>query len=66
MTYCCHIISGIGVTLDLLGQKYPAVCACDMYALRVVNPSEEDYEVIKSFISIRREYIEKTKENKKC
>lgn len=46
-----------GITLDILGKSCPAVCACDMYAMRVVNPDETDYMMIKEFIYARKQHI---------
>lgn len=46
-----------GVTLAIRGKEYPSLCACDMYVMRVTNPSESDFEMIKRFIDARRQYI---------
>ena len=46
-----------GKTLEILGQTRSAVCACDMYAMRVNNPGEDDYSMIKKFISARKQHI---------
>ena len=46
-----------GVKLDILGKTYSALCACDMYVMRVTNPDEADFEMIKKFIAARRQYI---------
>jgi len=46
-----------GVKLDILGKTYTGLCACDMYVMRVINPGERDYEMIKKFIAARRQHI---------
>lgn len=46
-----------GVSLDILGKTYKGLCACDMYVMRVTNPSASDYDMIKKFISARRKFI---------
>ena len=50
-----------GVKLDVLGNSFPGICACDMYAVRFNNPNESDYEMIKKLIAARRQYIIESK-----
>ena len=47
----------LGVQLDILGKTYSALCACDLYVMRVTNPDEADFEMIKKFIAARRQSI---------
>lgn len=49
-----------GVTLAIRGKAYLSLCASDMYVMRVTNPSESDFEMIKRFIDARRQYISKS------
>ena len=53
-----------GVKLEILGQSIVGVCACDKYAMRVYNPSETDYMMIKEFITARKQHI--LQDNKTC
>jgi len=46
-----------GVVLELFGRTHSAVCACYMYEMRVNNPDEVDYEMIKKFIDARKQFI---------
>jgi len=46
-----------GVKLEVLGQSIAGVCACDKYAMRVNNPGETDYVMIKKFIASRKQFI---------
>ena len=47
----------LGVQLDILGKTYSALCACVLYVMRVTNPDEADFEMIKKFIAARRQSI---------
>lgn len=46
-----------GVKLDILGKTYSTLCACGMYVMRVTNPGEAGFEMIKKFIAARRQYM---------
>jgi hypothetical protein len=46
-----------GISLDILGETYSGLCACDMYVMRVTNPDEADYEMVKRFIAARKRHI---------
>ena len=55
-----------GVSLTIREKTYAGLCACDMYVMRVTNPSENDYEMIKKFISARRRWIAEEASAKKA
>ena len=53
-----------GVNLEFFGQIYPAVCACDMFAMRINNPNEADYVMISKFIDARKQFLLQTAQKK--
>lgn len=42
---------------NIRGKTYSALCECDVFVLRVNNPTEADYEMIKRFIEVRKQFI---------
>jgi hypothetical protein len=53
-----------GVNLEFFGQTYKTICACDMFTMRVNNPSEADYVMIQKFIDARKHFILQTTQKK--
>ncbi|MDR0272297.1 MAG: hypothetical protein LBI27_03145 [Clostridiales bacterium] len=45
-----------GTKVEILGQQ-KTVCSCDICTLKVINPDETDYVMIKKFIDARKNFI---------
>jgi len=46
-----------GIKLDILGKSYSGICCNDMSFIRINNPNEKDYTIIKKLIDIRKQNI---------